>query len=228
VDFRQHYSGSTGNLYTVEHNGERILIEAGVPIDRIREATDFSLYNYSGCLITHEHKDHSKAAKGVIMAGVPVYTSQGTIVANDERLPGVAVIAPRCVFHVGPFTILPFETEHDAAEPLGFLIHAGEDKLLFATDTYFVRYRFKGITQIAIECNWSEETLADDIDPSHMERLRRSHMSLERLKKMLAANDLGKVREIHLLHISRSNGDKRMFVDEIQKVTGIPTYCLES
>jgi len=228
VEFRQHYSGSTGNLYTIDYNGEKLLIEAGVTIDRIRKATNFSLHEYCGCLITHEHKDHCKAVMDIAMAGVQVYTSEGTMVTMNKGkcLPYVRIEALRA-FSIGSFTILPFEIEHDAQEPLGFLIQAGKDKLLFATDTYFVRYRFPGLTQIAIECNWSEESLSGDIDKAHEDRLRRSHLSLERLKKMLSANDLSNVREIHLLHVSRSNGNKDMFIDEIETLTGIPVYCVD-
>lgn len=53
--------------------------------------------------------------------------------------------------------MLPVKTEHDAKEPLGFLIYSRttREKLLFATDTYYIRYRFPGLTHIMIECNYA-------------------------------------------------------------------------
>lgn len=191
---------------------------------KIRPATKWTLHEYSACLITHEHKDHSHAIREIALSGLPVYCSEGTSRCFDTK--AVTKIEARRAFIVGPFTVLPFEAEHDASEPLCFLIKAGDETLLFATDTYFVRYRFQGLTQIAIECNWSEDDVAEDIPPTHYSRLKKSHMSLCRLQKMLYSNDLSQVEAIHLLHISESNGNSRRFTDEIQKATGIPTYCI--
>ncbi|HEM1811409.1 TPA: MBL fold metallo-hydrolase, partial [Listeria monocytogenes] len=55
----------------------------------------------------------------------------------------------------------------------------------------------------------------------------QSHFSLENVKEFLNANDLSQLREIHLLHISSSNGDPNMFKNEIQALTGVPVYVLE-
>ena len=44
------------------------------------------LTRVQGCLITHEHQDHTKAALGLPMAGIDVYASGGTFAAlNAEK-----------------------------------------------------------------------------------------------------------------------------------------------
>ena len=49
-------SSSRGNCYIVEAEGNKpLLIEAGIPIKKIREALNFGLSNLAGCLISHEH-----------------------------------------------------------------------------------------------------------------------------------------------------------------------------
>lgn len=53
-------------------------MEAGFPYKALQRALNFRMSEISGCLITHEHLDHSKAAKDVMKAGINVYTSQGT------------------------------------------------------------------------------------------------------------------------------------------------------
>jgi phosphoribosyl 1,2-cyclic phosphodiesterase len=53
-------------------------------------------------------------------------------------------------------------------------------------------------------------------------RIRRNHMSLERLITMLKANDLTRCREIWLLHLSSGNSDEAKMVRTVQEATGIP------
>jgi hypothetical protein len=45
-------------------------------------------------------------------------------------------------------------------------------------------------------------------------------MSLATCKKTLLANDLSKVRNIVLIHLSDSNSDARRFKKEIEDITG--------
>ena len=104
---------------------------------------------------------------------------------------------------------------------------------MFATDTYYIRNRFKGLNYIMIECNYSIDILEyninnDLISKTVSSRLRRSHMELGNVKKFLKANDLSRVKEIYLLHLSSSNGDEKMFKSEIEKTTGVPVIvCKE-
>jgi len=133
-------------------------------------------------------------------------------------------------FSVGTWTILPFDVEHDVAEPLGFLLmnEQGEN-LLFATDTYYVRYKFKDLTHIMIECNYSLDILNENIEseiihPAMKRRLMTSHFSLENVIEFLKVNDLSKVQEIHLIHLSETNSNEIEFKRKVQEVTGKPVY----
>ena len=134
-------------------------------------------------------------------------------------------------FRVGSFTVLPFPVQHDAKEPFGFLIQSDDgDKLLFATDTYFIRYRFSGLNYIMLEANYRMKTLEENIKSGLVpaairNRIAMSHFEIENVKNFLAACDLAQCREIHLIHISGQNGDPIFFVSEIQQLTGIPTYA---
>ena len=55
----------------------------------------------------------------------------------------------------------------------------------------------------------------------------RSHMSLENCKELLRANDLSKVKEIHLLHLSDENSVEDQFKKEIAALTGLPVYVAQ-
>ncbi|MFP3339274.1 hypothetical protein R0J91_14955, partial [Micrococcus sp. SIMBA_131] len=50
-------------------------------------------------------------------------------------------------------------------------------------------------------------------------RLIKSHLCLENVKEFLLANDISKVQEIHLLHMSDTNSDEVLFKKEIQEIT---------
>ncbi len=51
-------------------------------------------------------------------------------------------------------------------------------------------------------------------------RLLQSHFGLDNVKDMLRANDLSKLREVWLLHLSDSNSDADRFKREVQEITG--------
>ena len=128
-------------------------------------------------------------------------------------------------FSLGPWSVLPFDTVHDAAEPLGFLLTLGPERLLFATDTAYVKYRFPGLTHIAIECNYDLGILKQNVAAGLVERevkkrILRSHMHLGNVKQFLRSNDLSRVQEIVLLHLSDDNSQADRFRREVQQLTG--------
>lgn len=69
-------SGSTGNAYIIQAEEEILLLECGINFKEIKQGLDFDLSKVKGCLITHEHKDHSKAIKDVLAAGIDIYMSK--------------------------------------------------------------------------------------------------------------------------------------------------------
>lgn len=132
---------------------------------------------------------------------------------------------------LGSFKILPFDVEHDAAEPLGFLFTstASGEKLLYFTDTYFVRYRFRGLTHIMAECNYTQDGVRSSVEEGRIPiervpRLVRSHMSLEHLLELLRANDMSTVQQIYLLHLSRDNSEAQRMKEAVQRQTGAEVY----
>ncbi len=166
-------------------------------------------------------------------AGIDCYMSQGTadeITGLKHWNHRVHIIKAKQQFQLGTWTILPFETQHDAKEPLGFLLANKEgDKLLFATDTYYIKYRFKGLTYIMVECNHSYKILDKNVESGILSlamkrRLIQSHFSLENVKEFLKANDLSKVQEIWLIHLSDRNSNAELFKREIQELTGKVVY----
>ena len=230
LDFTPLASGSTGNAYILDDGQSRLLLEAGLPIKTLRRKTGFGLGRMEGCLVSHEHLDHAKAVRDVLRAGVDVYASQGTIEALGMRHHRLHPVRHNQEFQVGPWRVVPFNVIHDAAEPLGFLVGSRDgDKLLFATDTQYLPHQFRGLTCIAIEANFDGEILKQNVSsgavhPDVGKRLWGRHMSLQEVKRFLAAADLSRTREIHLLHLSDANANAKDMQRGIERQTGIPTF----
>jgi phosphoribosyl 1,2-cyclic phosphodiesterase len=204
-----------------------LLLECGLPYKEIQRGFHFQMSSIAACLVTHEHGDHSKSLKDVLKAGIDVYASYGTW--NALNLDGhhrAHPVKSKEQFTLGTWTILPFDVKHDVSEPLGFLLANQEgEKVLFATDTYYIKYRFPGLTHIMVECNYSREILIENIVKGKVprvmkQRLEKSHFSLENVKEFLKANDLSNVQEIWLLHLSDSNSNAEQFKREIMELTG--------
>jgi len=231
MDIKAFSSGSSGNLYKINDGRTSILLECGIPFKEIQKKLDFKLSSIGGVLITHEHMDHAKAVKDMLHRGIDCYMSAGTAkelgLESNNRL---HLIKAKVSFTIDTWTILPFDVQHDAAEPLGFLLSSlAGDKVLYATDTYYLKYQFPGLTHLLIECNHSYKIIDENINrkslhPALAKRLMRSHFSLENLKEFFKANDLSQVKEIWLIHLSSANSNAIEFQKEIAALTGKPVY----
>lgn len=220
-------SSSSGNCYLFqsEKTGEVLAMEAGVKFNKVKKALDFNLNSIVGCIVSHEHGDHAKCVGDFINACIPCYMSQGTKHAlgfssnywAKGLLPFEQVV-------INGFRVIPFPVQHDAAEPYGYLIRHEEcGTVLFATDTYFLKYKFPGLNNVMLECNYSKEILdanftAGRIDKKRYERTIKSHMSYDNCLLTLQANDLSQVCNILLLHLSDNNSNATEFIHGIERL----------
>lgn len=221
-------SSSKGNGYLLIDGDSQLLLEAGVHPKNVK---GIEWGKVDGIIITHEHNDHAKYAKEYVKRGrFNIHSTAGT--AN--KLKGVKSYRVNEHNYQEPFkikqwSIIAFKIEHDAAEPSGYLIQTPSGKkVLFVTDTYYIRYKFTGVTHFLVECNYSMEILAgnranESIDYHQYKRILRSHFELSNLIDFLKASDLSKAEEILLLHLSDRNSDAECFINKIQGATGVPT-----
>ena len=132
-------TGSVGNCYILESEKESLVIECGVKFEQIKQALDFNLSKVAGVLVTHEHGDHAKAIKDVVLAGLNVYCSYGTAVAMGVNSHRIKPMVKMTDYTIGGFKVRGFDVEHDVKEPFGFLIHHNEcGNVLFLTDSFMM------------------------------------------------------------------------------------------
>jgi len=219
-------SSSKGNSYILETPTGKLILDAGVPFRDILIGIKHKIEDVRGCLVTHSHGDHIKAASQLMDSAIDVYMTKGTADAKETKHHRLRIIEAEKQFSTGDFVVLPFHTEHDCNGSVGYLIQyrpTGE-KLLFATDTYYVRYRFLGVNYFLIECNYIHDILIENVIEGTvpeflMKRLQRSHFSLANLKVFFRANDLKTVRKIVLIHLSDGNSDPLRMRAEIEDLT---------
>lgn len=227
-------SGSKGNGYILHNDHEALIIEAGVPYQRVLQTLKTGK-TIEGLLVTHEHKDHAGHVAEYLAHAIPTFMSEGTAdaLANEKirikrpyKLERMGNGYDYATIKVGRFKVKPFATVHDAAEPIGFLIdHPETGRILFATDTATLPYRFDNLSQIMLECNYCNALMkARECPESLKERVRDSHMSLTECVCTLAANGGWKATNIVLLHVSESDGDGEAFRNEVQRNTAHPVY----
>lgn len=228
LDIAVYASGSSGNCYTVSDGETVVMLDCGLPFRRIERLTGFLLP--TAVFVTHEHKDHSKAAQDFMRRGVDAYMTAGTAAAlGIEAQHRLHILNPMEQTTVGRITVSAFPTQHDAREPCGFLLDDGDDRVLYATDTYYIKYQFPGVTKMLIEANHSYKILEENVGAhilkkSLAERLIKSHFSIENVLAFLRANDLSKVKEIWLIHLSDGNADAGKFARMVEAATGKPVY----
>ena len=235
VEIKTFGSSSKGNCYLLTEGGSSLLIEAGVNPSKLK----IPWAQVDGILLTHEHQDHGKYINQVLKrCSANVVSTKGTLDAlnvpdhrrievNNNDITSFSTKNKPCAWE-----IVVFEVEHDAADPVGFVITTPSyEVILFATDTYFIRHRFSYIHIAMIECNYDLVRLEQQfqlgrVDKRQYSRILRSHFALDNVIKFFNANDSweGVLEEVHLLHLSDRNSDAEYFRQEIAKVTGVPVY----
>jgi phosphoribosyl 1,2-cyclic phosphodiesterase len=226
MDIKIIASGSSGNAYLIGDGKTRLLLDAGIPFKRIQIRCGFRTSSIDACLVTHRHGDHAAAIPKLLQRGITVYSD-----ADVAGLyPGVQRVEARKEFRVGTFRILPFEAEHDVP-CYGYQVTSEEtgEKLVYITDSAYVRYTFTGLTHIMIEANYAQEIMIENVRDERVPlslaaRVMETHMSIETLLDLLRSNDMSKVRQIYLLHLSDNNSDAEAFKRQVQQETGAEVY----
>ena len=227
-------SSSKGNCYILEASDGVLIIEAGIPAIDVKKALHFKINNVLGCIISHQHRDHSKFLKDIISSGIKVLALEDVFVSHNlSNHSFCKTIEPMHGYKIGSFKIFAIPVSHDVP-CLGFIVeHQEMGKMLFITDTMMLEYVMPKLDHIMIEVNYCDKILQENIDAgivpvSMRDRLLHSHMELQTAKDIIKANDLSNVKELILLHLSDNNSNSELFKAEMEKVSGKPVYIAKN
>ncbi|WP_160724564.1 MBL fold metallo-hydrolase [Bacillus sp. USDA818B3_A] len=217
-------SGSTGNALYVESDEHSFLVDAGFSgkqMESLFSQIDRDISKLSGIFVTHEHSDHIKGI-GVLARKyhLPVYANEKTWRAMESSV-GAIPTEQKFVFNMetvksfGSIDIESFGVSHDAAEPMFYVFHHADKKLVLITDTGYVSDRMKGTISDAdvyiFESNHDVQMLRMGRYPWNTKRRILSdlgHVSNE--DAALAMSDVigDKTKRIYLAHLSLDNNMK--------------------
>ena len=215
------YSGSSGNSLFVETPTTKLLIDAGESSKKIENALtnlDIDASNIDGILVTHEHIDHIKGLGTFAKKfNIPVYANKETWDAMPEI---TQKIEPSCQhnfipyekFDIGDFKILPFQIPHDAANPCGFNLFYGEQKISIATDlghmdTKLIKY-LEESEFVLLEANYDPNILKCSKYPYTLKQRiagPNGHLSNEMAGKTISYLLKSGLSKVMLGHLSKEN-----------------------
>lgn len=208
-------SGSSGNCYILENRTEALIIEAGVAFKEVKIALDFDISKIVGVAVSHIHSDHSKSVNEYEKTGIPVFKPYESEMERQVR-------------KYGEFVIKSFPLVHDVP-CFGFLIHHPEcGKVLYASDTEYIRYRFKNLNHILVEANYDRDLLSD-VEESIEKRnhVLSGHMEIGTACEFLRINRNPDLRNVVLLHLSEDNADPNKFRNMATRVLECPVYTAD-
>ena len=212
------YSGSSGNSSFVESDNTKILIDCGTSCKKISEALatfNVNISDLDGILVTHEHLDHIKGLSVISKKyHIPVYINKETFnnLGIDTSVIEKKYFVNNENFSIKDLLIHPFSIPHDAANPCGFSISNGNNKISIATDIGHMNNsiidNLVGSSFILLESNYETELLKYSHYPYSLKKRilgPNGHLSNEDAGKTISVLAKNGVSNISLGHLSKEN-----------------------
>jgi phosphoribosyl 1,2-cyclic phosphodiesterase len=194
-------SGSGGNATVVEAGGMRLLVDAGLSAKQlvlrmIQVGIDPS--QLDGVLLTHEHGDHVRGLKILLKQfNIPVFTTAATArVVRETGINGGTwkTFEAGQSFEVGGVSIDSFAIQHDAVDPVGFVIGHDTRRFGVVSDAGFVTRsmteRLRNLNSLFVEANYDDALLEADMKRpwSTKQRIssRHGHLSNRQVAELLS------------------------------------------
>lgn len=213
-------TGSSGNAVVISDGKTIIQVDAGIKPETVNRSIGYKLSDVKGLFASHFHLDHLAYLKAFLRLGIPVYVNKESLdkanLSQNQRY--VNLIEVKDQINIGTFIVKPFEVAHvnsdgSDCQNFGFLIYSKEtkEKMLHITDAAYIKNKFPPVEYINIECNYIDidEYIneMEYINATVEKRRFNSHLSLKRCVKFLKMQDLTKVKEIRLIHLTKHQGE---------------------
>jgi phosphoribosyl 1,2-cyclic phosphodiesterase len=209
-------SGSRGNAFVIHSPDADILIDAGFSRKDILErmaSVGVNPAKIKALLLTHEHEDHVRGGKLFCnQFDIPAYATMRTMNYLEKKatLPNrVLVFEPGEFFEIAGFRILPFAVQHDAIDPVGFVITKGGRSIALATDLGVVnslaRQRLYNCDILVLESNYDQDMLRNSQRQLYLKRRimgRNGHLNNEDTINSLPELLSERTSALFLVHVS--------------------------
>ena len=234
MDIKVLASSSLGNAYIVSDGITSILLDAGIPYKELQVKSDFEVNGVAACFLSHEHGDHSKAAKDLLKSAVDIYALPETLsalgVQDHYRTHNIEPLKP---ITANTFEIMAVTMYHDCP-CVGYMVYSNntKERLFFATDTYKITVNPQGVDYLILEINYQKEIVNRLVNEGVMEasiraRLLFSHYELSKALKWLKRIDKSRLKRIYVAHLSNAHSHAEEIKRAVIAETGVPTTICE-
>lgn len=229
-------SGSSGNCIYVGTDNVNLLVDSGISKKKVEiglNAIGVDPHTIDGILITHEHSDHIKGI-GVYARKykMPIYATKKTWDATLNysslgKIPeGLHVeIFPNEDFMIKDMTIHPFNSFHDAIDPVCYTFKSEDKKISVATDLgcydEYIIDNLNGSNVLFIEANHDVKLLEVGKYPYFLKKRIMSdvgHLSNETSGELISTLYNETLSHVILGHLSLENNFPELAYESVKTV----------
>ena len=213
-------SGSKGNSFYIENEGEKILIDCGSTKKYLLGALEklhVQIEDLNALLITHDHSDHISQIR--FFTSIPVY--------SPVEIDGIEsfYVRPLQRFTIGSMMITPLPLSHDAWNTTGYVIETGSEKLVYITDTGYINQKLdryiSGADYYILECNHDVDMLMRTSRPQYLKQRICSdegHLNNEDCAMALTKYMTENTKIVFLAHISQQANTREKALQTVCRI----------
>ena len=224
-------SGSSANAYIFEYGSFSFLIDNGFSCREVlkrAEKLGFDIEKIQYIFLTHTHSDHLKGVEVLSRKlKIPVVRHRDLNMNAHFRGPvhGQIEIIPGEKLKLGPLTVHPFETSHDAAFSLSYAFEIGDRRFCLITDTGIItgemmKFAIHSDT-LFLESNYCPDMLENGPYPLFLkERIASEQGHLSNRDAVEFLNHIGeskksRLKEVFFCHLSGTNNEPEVLEKEV-------------
>lgn len=210
-------SGSKGNCCLIKDEDTNLIIDCGTTKRYLNGCFEQLNYDYrkaDALLITHTHKDHVSQLH--MFDSLPVFSC-----AKLERTDANHV-HPYDMLRIGSFNITVLPMSHDCEGTIGFVLETEKEKLVYVTDTGYIRQDVMPYLADAdyyiFESNHDIEMLMQTSRPVFVKQRiinDYGHLCNEDSANILSQVIGARTKEIVLAHISQEGNHRQLAADTL-------------
>jgi len=212
-------SGSKGNCCLVKDEHSELVIDCGTTkryLSGCFEQLHYDYHKADALLITHTHKDH--VAQLHMFDDLPVFSCAAVDRADTNT------VRPYDMLRIGSFHVTILPCSHDCEGTIGFVIEGESGKMVYITDTGYIRQDvmpyIANADYYVFESNHDIEMLMQTKRPVYVKQRiinDYGHLCNEDSAYVLSQVIGERTKEIVLAHISQEGNHRQLASDTLVK-----------
>jgi len=213
-------SGSKGNATIIKSDKAMIQIDCGKNFKYLKnsyDALDLHLEDLDAVIISHGHSDHVSALK--VMYNKRANYSYDFYAGFDLGIDQFSIQAFK-QFEIKDIKIIPFSLSHDSPNTLGFVIYDNDEKLVYITDTGYLKGEYLKLIEnpdyLIIEANHDVTMLMESNRPYYLKQRIlgvNGHLNNEDSAEISSLVIGDKTKIVALAHLSEEANDETIALD---------------